>query len=974
MFGHSKRSRSNSSTVTRFGGSTAWRLPSRPVLLWITDAILVALIIVFPFFMGGREAWGHRILISLSMALGFIWCLHRIRTGGRLVLLAVEPLVLAGMLLVWFQTLPVTPTVLGLLSEEYASLLPAPAQSTEPMAVDSTSNPVSAENEKTQTSFWTSASLYPSETRHAIWILISYGIIASVVAQRLATEDDCYHLLKLIGISGVLMAAFAVVQLITSNDRFFWFYRHPFTGTREVLKGAFTNRNHFAQFLSLSIGPLLWWMLTDRTPKEPLGQRSRIGLGVAHGNHSRFDRIIDPQMLVLVCAVGGILLAIILSLSRGGMISAGLACAVCLAGLWKSGRVNASVAFAILALATISVGGLTLFGHDVVEDRISQLASGDADQIDRLNARRSIWTADIAAIKQFPIAGTGVGSHRFVYPIYMEDLGDFLDVTFSHAESSYIHLALEAGFCGLGLLATGLIYIIGRIIWHLIRRRESQRVAALAAIAAGLVGGAFHAAVDFIWYAPAIVVSTIMLGVAGLRLCSSFRPDHGIYMPRTGWLVLGMVCLFALCRTQPDLAQRIAGERLWHQYLIADFDSESSFRDGMTPVADLDDLDRALESDSTATTESLAYSPTHSQSENTTDQAEYSEATSGSPVQAQINSLRDRIVLLMSALKANPNLAEAHQHLATRCLDLFELLQANSDNRLPLQQIREVVLSSRFENTSEMYAFLRRAFGTNMRLVLLSNQHSRKSLSLCPLQTKAYESLVATDFVRDPLDRTHNRWINQSLRLGLHSPRTRHAIGLTLLQEGRQQEAMKQWSIAFHSNRELRQTICQTLGKSHAIDTILTHFDPSADELTEVLSVFGKTGRRMDIEKLAFVVIDKVRRTESAAGTASDPGRERFVELLMDTYRIAYSAQAIDKCEELLQLAIDCDPMAEPPRRALGLLMLEQQNFTDADAHFAWCCEQLPGDTKLEELRRECRRRAANQATRVRAASYSIEH
>ena len=81
-------------------------------------------------------------------------------------------------------------------------------------------------------------------------MLLSYGVIAIVVAQRMATEADCHRMLKLIGLSGILMAVFACIQLTTSNDRFFWFYRQPYTGTRDILKGAFTNRNHFAQFLA----------------------------------------------------------------------------------------------------------------------------------------------------------------------------------------------------------------------------------------------------------------------------------------------------------------------------------------------------------------------------------------------------------------------------------------------------------------------------------------------------------------------------------------------------------------------------------------------------------------------------------------------------------------------------------------------------------------------------------------------------
>ena len=118
------------------------------------------------------------------------------------------------------------------------------------------------------------------------------------------------------------------------------------------LKGAFTNRNHFAQFLALSIGPLVWWMLSQRTDTNS-GLRQLKGLGPARANHSRFDNIVDMKMLLMICAVGGVIVSIMLSLSRGGMVAAALASTVCLAGLWKSGRVGAS-----LAVVIVGVGGI----------------------------------------------------------------------------------------------------------------------------------------------------------------------------------------------------------------------------------------------------------------------------------------------------------------------------------------------------------------------------------------------------------------------------------------------------------------------------------------------------------------------------------------------------------------------------------------------------------------------------------------
>ena len=50
--------------------------------------------------------------------------------------------------------------------------------------------------------------------------------------------------------------------------------------------------------------------------------------------------------------------------------------------------------------------------------------------------------------------------------------------------------------------------------------------------------------------------------------------------------------------------------------------------------------------------------------------------------------------------------------------------------------------------------------------------------------------------------------------------------------------------------------------------------------------------------------------------------------------------------------------------------MFEQKHYTEAETLFAWCYEQEPGDTKLEDKRRECRRMAQNQSTQALPASW----
>ena len=929
-----------------------------PKLLLAADAIIFTLIVIFPFIMGGREAWGHRILITLAMALGCVWSLHKVRAGGRLVLLAVEPLIIAGLLLVWLQTLPLSPEILSRISPEYERLLPGWA-----------STQLAPEHQST-TVGWQTASLLPTETRHAFLMLLSYGVIAVVVAQRMATEADFHRMLKLVGISGILMAVFACIQLTTSNDRFFWFYRQPYTGTGEILKGAFTNRNHFAQFLALSIGPLIWWMTTSRS-RKPDAIRQLKGLGPATSNHSRFDNIVDMKMLMMVCAAGGVVVSIMLSLSRGGMMAASLAGVVCLACLWKSGRMSAPIAVVIIGVGGIAIAGIMIVGKGKIEDRIDQLASADADNVDPGNARRAIWKADSLAVKAFPLLGCGVGSHRYVYPVYMQDFVKFRGTIFSHAESSYVHLTTETGLAGLALVALGLFFVTGRILWHLLKRTEPERIAALAAVMASLAAGIFHATVDFIWYVPAIVVVTIVLGVTGLRLCTGFRPERGIPFPRLGWLIASLACLLVLCRVQPDLEQRVAGERCWNAY-------RNTSNDLTTKAASALEMSDVVDEIEDDTPENM----TSELSDAVTQEPDTDEVASYDQTETDENNLRElatRINLLMKGAKADPQHLDTLQELSLLSLKMFQLRQRVSENPLSEIQIRDAAISN-FNSAGEMHSWLKKAFGRNMKLLMLSDQTARRTLALCPLQSEAYLILLHTNFLTDVQDKNRESLINQALLAGGNDPYVRYFVGDCLLTAGKADAALEQWQYVFHSSPEFRTEVCRNLSRQLPVDFVITNFKPVDDELDEVLTAFLESGRKADIEKLLYVITEVTQevltaapdsqiKTEAGQSTSAiDPST--YVNLLMAGHKAAYAFELHQQSETMLDLAIKCDETSYWAHHAMGLLLLKQERFAEASKMFEWCYEQNPGDVHLEDLVVESRRRALRKRTDVRAASY----
>lgn len=934
-----------------------------PKLLLAADAIIFTLIVIFPFIMGGREAWGHRILITLAMALGCVWSLHKVRTGGRLVLLAIEPLIMAGLLLVWFQTLPLAPEMLSRISPEYDRLLPGWASTQ------------LAQEQQPATATWQTTSLLPTETRHAFLMLLSYGVIAIVIAQRMATEADCHRMLKLVGISGILMAVFACIQLTTSNDRFFWFYRQPYTGTQDVLKGAFTNRNHFAHFLALSIGPLIWWMMASRT-KKPEVTRQFKGLGPATSNHSRFDNLVDVKMLMMICAAGGVVVSIMLSLSRGGMLAAGLASVVCLLSLWKSGRMSGSIAVIIIGVGGIAISSIMIIGKGKIEDRIEQLASADAESVDPGNARRAIWKADTLAVKAFPLLGCGVGSHRYVYPVYMQDIANFRGTIFSHAESTYIHLITETGLAGLALVVLGLVFVTGRILWHLVKRTDPERIVALAAVMASLAAGILHATVDFIWYVPAIVVVTIVLGVAGLRLCTGFRPELGIPFPRLGWLIAGLACFFVLCRVQPDLAQRVAGERCWNAYKIASTDLITKAA-GFTEMPEL--ADQIVEDTSEDALAETADPIAGAQDAN--DVASYDQTETDD---SSLRELTTRINLLMKGAKTDPQHLDTIQELSLLSLKMFQLRQRVSDNPLSEIQIRDAAISN-FSSTREMHSWLKKAFGRNMKLLMLSDQTARRALALCPVKGDAYLILLHTNFLTDVEDKNRESLIQQALLAGGNDPYVRYFVGDCMLTEGKAEAALEQWQYVFHSNSEFRIEVCRNLSRKLPAEFVITTFKPTDDELDEVLMAYLETGRKEEVEKLLFVITEASQKViDSLTNAQNKPNSDRpdagesappvnpktYVNLLLAGHKAAFQFELFQQSETMLNLAIKFDETSYWPHHAMGLLFLNQERFAEAGEMFEWCFEQNPEDIHLEDLIVQSRRKAIQNRTNVRAASY----
>ncbi|MEJ7595422.1 MAG: hypothetical protein WKF77_28215 [Planctomycetaceae bacterium] len=310
---------------------------------------------------------------------------------------------------------------------------------------------------------------------------------------------------------------------------------------------------------------------------------------------------------------------------------------------------------------------------------------------------------------------------------------------------------------------------------------------------------------------------------------------------------------------------------------------------------------------------------------------------------------------------------------------MFQLRQRRSDNPLSEIQIRDAALSN-FKSTGEMHAWLKKAFGRNIKLLMLSDQMARRALALCPVKGEAYMILLHTSFLRDVRDSGRQSLINQAMLAGGNDPYVRYFVGDCLLTEGNVDAALEQWQFVFHSSPEYRRQVCLNISRQLPADFVLTTFKPSIAELDEVLTAFRERGRRSDIEKLLYVIEDVTGPPAAGPGseTASAPSEKsqdtsERVNLLMAGHQAAHAFELHEQSENMLRLALACDETAYWPHHAMGLLLLSQERYAEAGEMLQWCFEQNPEDSKVEDLLLEARSRAHQRRTRVRSASHQDE-
>ncbi|HEX8912855.1 MAG TPA: O-antigen ligase family protein, partial [Humisphaera sp.] len=454
-----------------------------------TRVLLLAAVAFAPFALGAIDAWAEQIVLALTTAAaGCVALKLAVADGARFARSwAYLPAALfVGLVVLQLVPMPaawaaaISPRAITFRQEAWAGL-PAAGAWAERVTL----------------------SLYPHATARQLRVLLG-GVAAFVAAVNVFRDRAAVRqALAAITVVGSAVAALQFAQLVSGTNKVYWLLPmdHPNSG-------PFANHSHFSQFMNLATGAAAGLLFVRLRELREAGRcRRDVLLSVRARPEAR-------AVWGLAAAIVGMQLAMLLSLSRGGMIGAGAGAVVAASAFARSARLGWRAAAGI-AGAILFAGVVAVVGSDRLAARAATLA--DAHEHD---LRPAIARDALNLIRDFPAVGAGLGAHERVFPAYQTLLAPRV---VGHADNEYLQLAEETGLAGVALVAAFLGIVLAALCRAVWRRRVPVRAAACG-LAFGLTAVLTHSATDFGQHLPAVHLLTAVTCALILNL-SRMRPD-----------------------------------------------------------------------------------------------------------------------------------------------------------------------------------------------------------------------------------------------------------------------------------------------------------------------------------------------------------------------------------------------------------------------------------------------------------------
>lgn len=363
-----------------------------------------------------------------------------------------------------------------------------------------------------------SLSYYAPETRfYSVYLLglLLYYLCATNLLRR---QTDKRAVLWIITALGSFEAVYGLMQAMSPSLGILWL---PSTISAEgCARGTIIYRNQFAALLNICwpmaivMGTILYYPVISRFKARKERKKTV----------SVVDRIalVFQKAAIPFWAAAFMILAIIFSRSRGGILIMLLLAASFLAILPFSKRLKA-LAAGSLSLFVLLYGGM--IGFQNVTDRFLAFYQG-------AQGRFLLWLDSISILQDHLLTGIGMGTYRFLSPLYMKNVSDAALYDFAHNE--YLELTIELGLPAALLLFAWLIRQVlhsGARVVKAGRQVETFTVFPEDAIIAigsfcAISGFLLHGFIDFVWRLPVNAFYGVTIAAMLNAALSSIRPDE----------------------------------------------------------------------------------------------------------------------------------------------------------------------------------------------------------------------------------------------------------------------------------------------------------------------------------------------------------------------------------------------------------------------------------------------------------------
>ncbi len=846
---------SNNRSTVGFLKSLGWK--------GVFDASLLVLIVGTSLLFGGREEPGRFFFLIAGYALlwwACAWQAFSIRPAWFLT--GAEMLIVAALALLVLQLVPLPVDCLHWLSPTVRQSLPLwydalPASWWAP---------------------WRTVSLLPHQTCEALLVFGAYAGLFLAVCRRLEDHRDVAQVLRLVAWATLIVAAVAWAQFLTGTEQFLWWYRHPHRSAQGVMTGAFTNRNHFAHFLLLGAAPLTYWVIQATKPHR--GWKTFLGW----------------------VALGGVLLALLLTLSRGAWLAGLAGSAVALGISWRQHRGNRRLWISGAITLVVLLAALAIHGAKPLLDRVNSFFAPNASAT--ISPERwQLWQADIRGLRDFWAVGSGAGTHFVVYPRYLPEQ---YAARFTHAENSYLQVALETGLPGIALLLLGTMLVMGWCL-RLIQTPDTHRERIVSAVLSGaVVAGAVHNLVDFPWYVPACMANYLVLLAVVCRsgqmwlwkgwcladgLSQPVQPRFVCFVGRRFWLAATVALsavLMAVCSIHYG---PLRAWTFWQRYLLRSAAAANLLlRDSAEARHAVDEL----------------------------------------------------IELLERTVERDAHHETAWLRLAAMELRRFELGQLEAENVLNLAELRAALYQAGFRSSYEARQWLKRAIGPNLRHVQRATAAALNATRLCPWLGEAYVYLAEVAFWLDPNPERRNDLLDQAARLRPYNGEVLFALGLEHFESQRYREAVELWNRMFRSNDALRSKLVEQLAGKLPTQLFVEAFLPDSESVWEWFERCRQLGATEDAQNAAihFIALENNRSPEPSL--ARDAQR---------WWQVAEAYQYLNRPAEsigALERAVERDPEKLAWRASLAHRLAELGHWEKALEHLRYCLQRRPFDENLK--------------------------